>query len=118
MDKYAEKKLGAPVKEIVKNELAVFTVDKFRQQMNAHLDDLLKDTDIAKAIDLTTMDLATEEVDERHNSAEAANQKEQEMQANITSLLGFCKAMEADDAALCEEAANIHEIIRTQFDDF
>lgn len=59
-------------------------------------------------------------MDTRHNdlckslvvSTDAATRKEEAMQADITSILNFCEAMETDMAALREENANIWEVIK------
>lgn len=41
----------------------------------------------------------------------------QAMHANITFILGFREAMEADMANLREENGNLWEVIKTKFDD-
>lgn len=127
VEEYAVQKLTTSVTEIVKKEIAVFTVDKFKHNMNARLDDLLQDKDIAKGTDLVSLEVAVEETDARHNdlcktlaiSADDATLKEQAMQADITSILGFCEAMEADMAManLHEENANLWKVIKTKFND-
>lgn len=99
MDEYAVQKLPAIMMEILKKEIVVFTVHKFKHNMSAHLDDLIKERNIAKAIDLDALEIALKDTDKRHGdlctslalSADAATRKEHAMQADITSILRFRK---------------------------
>lgn len=90
VDEYAIQKLSAQIKEIVKNEIVVFTVDKLKFHMGTRIDNLLAERDIAKASELSTLEISVKEVDAHHKelsnsitiSANAAARKKQAMQAD------------------------------------
>lgn len=67
VDEYAAQKLPAQITYLVKKEFAVFTVEKFKFNMNAHFDDLVDARDIAKGTDLVSLEIAVEESDGHHS---------------------------------------------------
>lgn len=122
---YAAQYFPTQVKEYVHAEIAVFAFDKLKEQMNAHLDALLSTRDLAKGSHLVVAEGNLEDINTRlselrqHmlNSAIAANKHTDDINANITSLLGFREAMESDVASLKSEYANLREILRVQAND-
>lgn len=125
MKEFVANSLAAPVVEIAKGEIGVFANKQLKGYLKQFIIDLLTPLAIAKSEEVAAVDLCCDKIDETFDklntslaqSVDAANKTTNAMQQDITSLLNYREAAEADITALDEENANLWAIIKSRFDD-
>lgn len=125
VEEFTDKKLGEPVRQIAKGKIDIFANQHLQEYLKKYLPDLCTSLAIALTKGVNAMEMHYNDVEqslhklnlELAKSSNTANHTSDTMQNDISSLLNFREAMEAEMVSLREENVNLWAIIKARFDD-